>query len=123
MHRLRQVSAALLLALVAGTAVLPLAAASAGRRGCLCLVKMGCCEGGTCTMGGNEPPATRPEWRTCQREAPAVTPTNDAFERALANVPTEAVRPSAQLLARVLTDPFHARIPSPSTPPPRFFSF
>lgn len=123
MHRLRQVSAAFIPALVTGTAVLPLAAANAGPHGCLCLVKMGCCEDGTCTMGGDEPPATRPEWRTCQREAPAVTPTNDAFEQALANVPTEAVRPNARPLARVTNDPFHARIESPSTSPPRFFSF
>ncbi len=120
MHRLRQVSAALLLALAAGTAVLPVAAANVGSRGCLCLVRMGCCEDGTCAMSGDEPPATRPEWRTCQRAAPAAAPANDAFERALPNVSHEAVKPGARPLARVANDPFRARIPSPSTPPPRF---
>jgi hypothetical protein len=123
MHRLTQVSAAVLLALVAAAAVLPLAAASVGRSGCRCVVRMACCEDGTCTMGGDEPPATRPEWRTCRREAPATTAPFDAFERALTNESPEAVRPGARPLARVVNDPFHARIPSPTTPPPRLFSF
>ncbi len=62
---------ALLLVFVAAAAVLPLAASGTSRHGCHCPIRMACCENGTCTMSGSEPPATGPEWRTCRREAPA----------------------------------------------------
>ena len=71
----------LVLALVATAAILPLAAARTGYRGCHCVVRMACCEDGTCTRGSDEPPATSPEWRSCRREVPANTDTAiDAFE-------------------------------------------
>jgi hypothetical protein len=119
---LRQASATLVVALVVATSVLPLAA-HAERRGCQCAVKMACCEDGTCTMGGDDPPATGLDCRSCQREAPTATTSIDAFERALMQASPEAVEPDARPLARVASDPVRARIPSPSTPPPRLFSF
>jgi len=123
MHRLRRVSAALLLPLALAAVVLPLTVAGAERHGCHCAVRMACCEEGTCTMGGEEPPATGPEWRTCRREAPAATTSIDVFERAVTQTSQEATAPSARTLALVVADAVHARVSSPATPPPRSFSF
>jgi len=125
MHRLREVSAALLLALVAAAAVLPLAAARTERHGCHCRVKMACCEHGTCTMGGDESPAAGPEWRTCRREMP-VRPSLalDAFERAMKrDFFEEREQANATRLADLPADRARPAAPSPATPPPRLFSF
>jgi hypothetical protein len=119
----RRFSAALVVALVLVAAVLPLATAGGGRRGCHCVVRMACCEDGTCTMGGDAAPSTGPEWRTCRREAPAATTSIDVFERALTQTSQEATAPSARTLALVVADAVHARVSSPATPPPRSFSF
>lgn len=119
MHRLNQVPAALLLALVAVTAVLPLATASGGRRGCHCVVRMMCCEDGTCTMGGDEPPAAGPEWRTCRREAPATATAIDAFERALTESSGDRDRRNTSNLAAASPASPRFTPPIPATPPPR----
>jgi hypothetical protein len=122
MHRLRQVSAALFLALVAATAVLPLAASTAARHGCHCPVKMQCCEDGTCTMGGDEAPADGPEWRTCRRDAPAVQAGPlDAFERASLKRGFFEGRErtaSSRLADLAATRPRYGA-PVPAAPPPR----
>jgi hypothetical protein len=123
MHRLRQFSAALLLALVAAAAVLPLAASTATRRGCHCPVKMQCCEDGTCTMGGDESPATGPEWRTCRREAQSIATPLDVFERALRNSIGGKGRGTAARLAELHPTGARSTAPDPATPPPRSFSF
>ena len=125
MPRVKVFSAALLLALVAIAAVLPIAAAGAARKGCHCAVRMACCEDGTCRMGGDESPANGPEWRTCRREAPATATTPlDAFERALQR---DFFEGRDRATAPRLTDLAAARprsdAPGPATPPPRFFSF
>ncbi|HVO50611.1 MAG TPA: hypothetical protein VMV60_06435 [Thermoanaerobaculia bacterium] len=124
MPRLRPAATALLLAFVVAAAVLPLAA-SGERHGCHCAVRMACCENGTCTMGGDEPPADGPEWRTCRREAPASAAAPlDAFERAVKGDFFEgrqrvAPSPLADLAA---TRP-RSNAPGPATPPPRALSF
>src|ERR1019366_7050016 len=119
MHRLREASAALLLALVATAAILPLTAAHPGHRGCHCAVRMACCEEGTCTMGGDEPPATSPEWRSCRREAPAAAATPlDAFERALTDSGEEERILAPGRAAEVPTGRLRAAAPYPATPPP-----
>lgn len=119
MHLLRQVSAVLLLALAVALAVLPLAAASTERRGCHCVVRMACCKDGTCTMGGDEPPASGPEWRRCRREAPATATSIDAFERALTESPQgHDPRITASVAAVALASPRFTQ-PIPATPPPR----
>ena len=122
MHHLRQGLAVLFVAFAAATALLPLAAAGAVERGCHCVVRMDCCKDGTCPMGGPEPPATGPEWRTCRREAPATTPIN-AFDRALPeSTPGSDFLTSALIVA---TSPNRTQLafPIPATPPPRFVSF
>jgi hypothetical protein len=124
MPRLKAAAAALLLAL-ATAAVLPLAAASVARHGCHCAVRMACCEDGTCTMGGDEPPADGPEWRTCRREAPATaaTPLN-AFERALKRDFFEGrERATGARLADLAATRPRADAPGPATPPPRLLPF
>lgn len=124
MHRLREASAALLLALVATAAILPLAAARTERRGCHCAVRMACCEDGTCTMGGDEPPATDPEWRGCRREAPAAAARPlDAFDRALPNTSRAGVAQPRRRIAEVSTGRPKTTAIIPAVPPPRLFSF
>jgi|SRR5664279_1355752 hypothetical protein len=124
MHRLREVSAALLLALVATAAVLPVAAAGAARRGCHCAVRMACCEDGTCTMGRDEPPADGPEWRSCRRDAPAATTLPlDAFERALSGTSTDANARMVGRIGAILPARPHSTSLLPATPPPRLVSF
>ena len=119
MHRLSRVLAALLLAFLAATAVLPVAAESAETRGCHCVVRMACCEDGTCLMGEPEPPATGPEWRTCRREAPATTTSVDAFERALLDIAEERDTPATGSTAAISPGLSHSASPIPATPPPR----
>ncbi|HQQ78713.1 MAG TPA: hypothetical protein PLB01_15270 [Thermoanaerobaculia bacterium] len=124
MQRVKALSAALLLALVAAAAVLPLVAAGAARGGCHCAVRMACCEDGTCMMGGDEQPADGPEWRTCRREAPAgsMNPL-DSYERALKSF-FEWKRASATAsLDDIPVAPGRAASSCPATPPPRLFSF
>jgi len=125
MPRLKAAAAALLVALMAAASVLPLAAAGAARRGCHCAVRMACCEDGTCTMGGDEPPADGPEWRTCRREAPAaLTAPLDAFERALNRDFLEGrERAASSRLADLAAARLRSDEPDPATPPPRDFSF
>ncbi len=124
MRRLKVASAALLLSLVAAGAVLPLAAAGAGHRGCFCTVRMACCEEGTCAMGGDEPPATNPEWRRCRREAPSDAETAlDAFERALTSSAEEKSARIGSRVAEVSIACTHPTAPGPATPPPRPLSF
>ena len=123
MHRLREASAALLLALVAAAVVLPLAAARTGRRGCHCPVRMTCCEHGTCRMGGNEPPANGPEWRTCRRDSPAAAASPfDAFERALKSSFEGRDRETATRSGELQPARLRTGAPNPETPPPRVFS-
>src|SRR5271169_2768653 len=122
MRRLREVSAALLLALVATAAVLPLAAARAERHGCHCRVRMACCEHGTCTMAGSESPPAGPEWRTCRRELPA-RPSLDAFERALKSSFEGEDREPATRSAELRPTRPRTGAPNPDPPPPRVFSF
>jgi hypothetical protein len=120
MHRLRNSSAALLLAVVAAVSALPFAAAGETPGGCHCVVRMECCEDGTCTMGAYEPPAAGPEWRTCRREQAATTTPVDAFERALmSETDDSASRPTGQIVAHSPRLK-HFAATDPSTPPPRF---
>ena len=124
MHPLREVSAAFLLALVATAAILPLAASRDERRGCHCAVRMACCEDGTCTMGGDEPPASSQEWRSCRREAPASAPTPlEAFDRALAETSEAGDAQPGVRIAEVSTGRPRPAAAIPATPPPRLFSF
>ena len=125
MYHLRQVSAALLLALVAIAAVLPIASAGVSRKACHCAVRMACCEDGTCRMGGDEAPANGPEWRTCRREAPMTAATLlDSFERALKRDLFEGRKRSASSrLTDLAAAPLRSDAPGPATPPPRLFSF
>jgi hypothetical protein len=125
MRRLKTAVAALLLALVAAAAVLPLAAGGATQRGCHCAIRMACCEDGTCRMGLDEAPADGPEWRTCRREAPAaLAACLDAFERALKRDFFEVGRrESGSRIADLLVAPPRPEAPGPATPPPRDFSF
>ena len=125
MPRLKVVSAALLLAVVAVAAVLPLAAAGAARAGCHCAVRMACCEDGTCRMGGDEAPADGLEWRPCRREAPASAAAPlDTFEKALKRDFFEGrERATAARLAELHPTRTHPEPPGPATPPPRLFSF
>ena len=122
MHRLDQISAALLLALVAVTAVLPLASARGERRGCHCVARMMCCEDGTCRMGGDDVPATGPEWRTCRRESQAAQAGPfDAFERASLKrdfLEGRERAASSRLADLAATRPRYGA-PVPATPPPR----
>lgn len=123
MHFLRHSSAALLLVVVAAVSVLPFAAAGAEHRGgCHCVVRMDCCEDGTCPMGGPEPPATGLEWRTCRREAPATTPI-DAFDGALPESTPGSNFETSAPIAAMSPDRTHLASPIPTTPPPRFLSF
>jgi hypothetical protein len=118
---MRRISAAFLLGLVAAVAVLPIAAAGAERSGCHCVVRMMCCEDGTCTMGGGEPPATGPEWRGCRREAPPAPTSIDAFERASVKRDFFEGREraaSSRLADLAATRPPYGT-PVPATPPPR----
>ena len=122
--RPKTIPAALLLVFVTA-ALLPLAASGTGPHGCHCPVRMACCENGTCTMSGSEPPATGPEWRTCRREAPASAAAPlDAFERALKNS-FEGKRgaPPSGPLVEVFPPRLRAGAPIPATPPPRAPSF
>jgi hypothetical protein len=118
-------SAALLLALVAIAFVLPIAAAGVSRKGCHCVVRMACCEDGTCRMGGDEAPADGPEWRTCRREAPAAQAAPlDALERALKKDFFEGrERAALTRLADLAVTRLRSDAPGPATPPPRLFSF
>jgi hypothetical protein len=120
-----KVAAALLLAFISSAAILPLASSGARRHGCHCPVRMACCENGTCTMSGAEPPATGPEWRTCRREAPASAATLlDAFERAVRKDFLERrERESGARVADLLVARLRSDAPGPATPPPRVFSF
>jgi hypothetical protein len=125
MPRLKVFSAAFLLALVAISAILPIAAAGAARKGCHCAVRMACCEDGTCRMGGDEAPADGPEWRTCRREAPAAQAAPlDAFERALQRDFFEGRdRATNARLADLAAVRPRSGAPGPATPPPRIFFF
>ena len=124
MPRLRVISSAFLLALVAIAAILPIAASGAARGGCHCAVRMACCEDGTCRMGGDEAPANGPEWRTCRREAPATAATLlDSLERALKrNLFEGRKRAASSRLADVAATRPRSGAPDPATPPPRLFS-
>jgi hypothetical protein len=123
---LKVFSAAFLLALVAFAAILPIAAAGAARKGCHCVVRMACCEDGTCRMGGDEAPADGPEWRTCRREAPAAQSAPlDAFERASLKKDFSERRKqeASSRLADLAAMRPRSGAPGPATPPPRPFSF
>jgi hypothetical protein len=126
-RRFRLTSAAFLLALLGAAAVLPIAAMGGARKGCLCTVRMACCEDGTCAMPGSapEPPASGPEWRTCRREAPAAQAAPlDAFERALKkDFLEERRRETSARISEILAAPMRPEAPSPATPPPRLFTF
>jgi hypothetical protein len=125
MHHPGRLPAALLVVFAVVAAVLPLAGAGVAHHGCHCAVRMACCEDGTCTMAGDEPPADGPEWRTCRREAPATAATLlDAFERALKRDFFEGRdRATSSRLADLATTRPRARAPLPATPPPRLSSF
>jgi hypothetical protein len=84
---------------------------------------MDCCKDGTCPMGGPEPPATGPEWRTCRRDLPATTTSIDAFERALLDVTEEKDSPATGSTAAATPGRTDFGTPIPATPPPRLFSF
>jgi hypothetical protein len=75
-------------------------------------------------MGGDEPPANGPEWRTCRRDIAGTSPAPlDAFERALMNTGGAApLRPVAEATA-VRPDRAGCNKPDPTTPPPRVFFF
>lgn len=123
MPRPRAVSSVVLLAFLMMAAVLPLAARGSDK-GCHCPVKMACCEDGTCTMGGDEPPADGPEWRTCRREAAGTAPSPlDAFERALTS--SNEVTPQRPVTEAAAVDPCRlaSTASGPTSPPPRVFSF
>lgn len=122
MFHLRRGAAALLLPLALAAVFLPLAAAGAERHGCHCVVRMICCEEGTCTMG-DEPPATGPEWRTCRRGASSALTSIDAFERALTTTAYQGDDSSAGRLTSVIPSAARYTEHIPATPPPRFVSF
>jgi len=121
MNALRRLSALTVVAIALAATLLPIAK-SAERRGCHCLVRMACCEDGTCTMG-DEPPASGPEWRTCRRETSAAATSIDIFDRALTDAAEEDDASSTERVMSVVPVAVQPTEHIPATPPPRGLSF
>ena len=117
-----------LLAVLAATLFLPLAALARVRapaaepHGCHCPVKMACCEAGLCHSEEESSPASGPSWSGCRDEAPhqaAVPAPSTALDSALLPASVPSADENRSTVAFVVPAAVTTTGSAPAAPPPR----
>ena len=127
MKRSRRCAGALL-AVLAATLLLPLAALArlsapaAEPHRCHCPVKMACCEAGLCHGGEESSPTSGPSWSGCRDEAShqdAVPAPSTALDSALLPASVSSATESRSAFAFLVPARVSAPGRAPAIPPPR----